>query len=89
MGYAERMFADSGGLTQEDVAQLANDSPVPGLHQISGPISGMILRDRQASPYILDTANLLPESHRLLPEQMAIAALVLASFIGPIWHLLG
>jgi hypothetical protein len=87
MGYYARL-SDSHGLTDDDAARLARDGLVEH-SAIRGPITGLVLRNGQPFPYTLDTTNLVPKVDRVVPEQIAIAGLLLASFIVPIWNLLG
>lgn len=89
MGYFEKALADSGGLTGPGTVQLAGNGLLPGSQSANAPIQGIILRDGQAIPFTLSTARLEPETPRLLPEQVAIAALLLVSFVSPIYHFLG
>lgn len=88
MGKSERLFADSGGLTGHDVAQLAKDGLAP---QPAGsiPIHGYVLRHGQVTPFTLDTSQPVPEPTGIVIEQVAITALLMASCIGPIYHLMG
>ena len=87
MGNSERLFADSGGLTGSDVEKLANDGLAlpPGT---SAPIAGFIWCHGQTIQFTLDTSHLLPEPRGVIIEQVVIAALLVASFIGSIYHLL-
>jgi hypothetical protein len=88
MGYHAKLFADCDGSSEQDVTRSGSPGLVPG-PAARAPIQGFVLRNGQAIPYTLDTTDLAPESHRVLPEQIAIGALLLASFIAPIRYLLG
>lgn len=84
MGYYARVTADPG-LTEHDAARLLDD----GLLRSTDPIHGFYQHDGQTLPFILDASNLAPERHKIVPEQIVIAALLLASFITPIYQLIG
>jgi hypothetical protein len=88
MGYDARLSAATSGLTEHDVVQLARDGLVEDW-RASAPISGCVLHNGRVIPFTLDTTGMAPEVYRVAPEQIAIAALVLASFIAPFWHLVG
>jgi len=87
------LLADADGLIEHDYAQLAKDGLDPAQpsasSQMQGPIHGFISRHGETVPFTLDPANFVPEPRRILPEQCAICALMVASLIVPIYHLLG
>jgi len=91
------LFADVEGLTEHDFAELAKDGLAPTQPSASsqvrppllGAIHGFVSRHGETVPFTLDTANFAPEPRRILPEQCAIGALMVASFIAPIYHLMG
>ncbi len=88
MGYPARLSPPPGGLAEVDAAQLAQ----VGLAEdwaTSAPIAGSALRNGQVIRFTLDPAAMAPEDFRVAPEQIAIATLVLASFVAPLWHLVG
>jgi hypothetical protein len=88
MGYHARLSSAASGLTEYDAAQLAQAGLVPDW-RTPAPITGCALRNGQVIPYTLDTTGMAPEVNRVVPEQVAMAALVLASFFAPLWHLVG
>lgn len=83
------LFADVDGLTDHDLAELAKDGLAPAQPSHTDAIHGFISRHGETIPFTLDTANFVREPRRTLPEHCAIGALILASFIPPIYHLLG
>jgi hypothetical protein len=87
MGYHARLSGEAGGLTENEAGQLAREVLAMQLPR-SGAISGWVRRNGRVMAFTLDTTNLAPELHRVLPEQFAIAALLLASYVASIWHLL-
>ncbi len=89
MGHSERLFADTGGLASDDVAQLTTDGLASSPSSELRPICGFVLRHGQATPFTLDISQHVPEPRGIMPEQIAIAALLMASFVGAIYHILG
>ena len=89
MGYSERVFADSGGLTAHDLARLASDGLVRPNSVMSGPITGYFRCNGKLDEYTLDPSRPAPTAPDVLPEHIVMAALFLASFVAPICHLLG
>jgi hypothetical protein len=87
MGYYARL-SEPHGLTDDDADRLAQDGLVE-LPASNGPISGFVTRNGRSMPFTLDTTNMVHEPLQVQPEQIAIFAVLVASFIAPILHLLG
>jgi hypothetical protein len=88
MGYPESVSAEASGLTEHDAAQSARDG-LAADGAAHAPIAGCALRNGQMIRFTLDTTAMARADYRVPPEQIAIAALVLASFFAPLWHLVG
>ncbi len=87
MGYHAKISADPEGLTEQDAAQLVDAGLLRELAP-GAPISGCVLRDGRLIRYTLDPTAQAPAMPRVVPEQVMMAALLLASFAAPLWHLL-
>lgn len=87
MGKSERLFADLSGLTREDSAQLAGDWLAPP-QAGSTPAPGSISRPGPTSPEMREEMLMIFEPHGIMIEQVAMAMLLLLSFIGSIYHLI-
>lgn len=88
MGHYARIPPEFGDLTEFDAAALAHVGLIAEPDPTT-PRSGYVSRNGRVTAFTLDTTHMAPELHRIMPEQFAIAALLLASFVMPLWHLFG
>jgi hypothetical protein len=82
MGFAARGFTAAEARNEQDAAGLPRLAPIP-------PVHGFVVHNGRAIAYTLDVAAAVPEQSRVVPEQLAIAAIMVFSFMGAICHLVG
>ena len=94
MGYSARLLADPAGLSDRDAARLVEPGVAVTELASSSPgaqrIEGWAMHDGRAIALTLDVAALAPRiPEPIVPEHIAIAAIVAASFLVPLYHWLG
>ncbi len=88
MGHYARVPVDSGDSIENDAALSSRLGPIRD-EAATAPVSGSVQRNGRAIAFTLENGGIAPEVPHVMTEQVIMAALLVVSFIVPIFHLLG